>query len=155
MRFSSLASDRMILRVFDTSSLIHTLQIVPIVPWGPLSLLVVPLASVNSFHYWLVIRRSSCMFDFNSYIHMLELVLLFGSRWSARPWILSVGIQAMILWIIVTWLIHWMAVTMPESIYRSSLDGYTHTTYIMYLRYQLYFFTQVLRRPCFQSCMFL
>ena len=49
--------------------------IMPIVPWGPSSLLVVPLTSVNNFHYWLVIRRCSCMFDFSSHIHMLELVL--------------------------------------------------------------------------------
>ena len=85
--------------------------------------------SVNSLHHWLVIRRCSCMFDFNSCIRMLELVLLFGSRWSARPWILSVRIQAAILWIImiITWLIHWMAATMPESIHWSSLDGCAHT----------------------------
>ena len=33
------------------------------------------------------------------------------------------------LWIImiITWLIHWMVVTMPESIYPSSLDGCAHT----------------------------
>ena len=35
---------------------VHILYIVPIVPLGPLSLLVVPLASVNNFHHWLVIR---------------------------------------------------------------------------------------------------
>ena len=82
---------------------------------------------------------------------------LFGLRWTTRPWILSVGIQVAILWIImiITWLIHWMATTMPESTYRSSvdgcvhtldlvfmysaMDGYAHTIYIMYLRYQLYF----------------
>jgi len=54
---------------------------------------------------------------------------LFRSRWTARPWILSVRVQAVILWIImiITWLIHWMAATMPESIYRPSLDGCTHT----------------------------
>jgi len=52
--------------------------------------------SINSFHHWLVIRRCSCMFDFNSCIHMLKLVLLFGLRWSARPWIFSVWIQAAI-----------------------------------------------------------
>ena len=54
---------------------------------------------------------------------------LFGSGWSARPWILSIGIQAAILWtiMIITWLIHWMAVTMPESIHRSPLDGCAHT----------------------------
>jgi len=28
---------------------------------------------------------------------------------------------------IITWLIHWMAATMPESIHWSSLDGYAHT----------------------------
>ena len=31
--------------------------------------------SVNSFHHWLVIRICSWMFDFDSCIHMLELVL--------------------------------------------------------------------------------
>jgi len=88
----------------------------------------VPLAPVNSFHYWLVIRRCSCMFNFNSRIHMLELVLLFESRWSARPWIFSVRVHAAILWIImiIAWPIHWMAVTMPDSIHWSSLDGCAH-----------------------------
>ena len=85
VRFLSLASDRMILRVFDISSFIHTPWIVPVVPWGPLSLLVVSLASVNSFHYWLVIRRCSCMFDFRSQIHMLELVLCLGRDGAQDP----------------------------------------------------------------------
>ena len=90
--------------------------------------------SVNNFHHWLVIRRCSCMFDSNSSIRMLELVLLFGSRWSARPWIFSITIQAMILWIImiITWLIHWMVATMPESIHWSSLDGCAHTLNLDY-----------------------
>ena len=54
---------------------------------------------------------------------------LFGSRWSARPWIVSVVIQAAfcgLLWLF-TWLTYWMAATIPESIYRSSLDGCVHT----------------------------
>jgi len=53
---------------------------------------------------------------------------LFGSRWSTRPWILSVRVQAAILWIImfVTWFIYWMAATMPKSIHWSSLDGCAH-----------------------------
>ena len=61
-----------------------------LVPWGPLSLLVVSLASVNSFHHWLVIRRCSCMFDFSSHIHMLELVLCSGRDGAQDPGILSV-----------------------------------------------------------------
>jgi len=54
------------------------------------------------------------MFDFNSYIHMLELVLLFGSRWSARPWILSVRIQAAIF------------VDYHDCYMTHSLNGYDH-----------------------------
>jgi len=97
----------MILRVFDASSLIHTPRIVPIVPWGPLSLLVVPLVSVNSFHHWLVIRRCSCMFDFSSCIHMLGFVLCSSRDGAQDPGSLSVVIQVAILWMImiITWLI--------------------------------------------------
>ena len=62
---------------------VHIPWIVPIVPWGPSSLLAVPLTSVNDFHYWLVIRRCSCMFDFSSLIHMLGLVL-YSSRDGAQ-----------------------------------------------------------------------
>ena len=96
----------MILRVFDTNSLIHTPWIVPIVPWGPLSLLVVPLTSVNSFHYWLVIRRCSCMFDFSSRIRMLGLVL-FSGRIDSRPRTqLTYVWAAWIGFIIITWLVN-------------------------------------------------
>ena len=55
---------------------IHIPWIVPIVPWEPLSLLMVSLMPINKFHHWLVIRWLYCMFDFNSHIHMLELVLV-------------------------------------------------------------------------------
>ena len=96
-RYTSMTFDQKILRGVRRQVLYSRHVNCTAVPWGSLSLLVVPLASVNSFHYWLVIGRCSCMFNFNSCIRMLELVLLFRSRWSARPWILFVGIQAAIL----------------------------------------------------------
>ena len=50
-----------------------------IVPWEPLSLLVVSLIPVNGPHHWPVIRWFSSMFDFNTFLHMLGFV-----RWSGR-----------------------------------------------------------------------
>ena len=64
---------------------VHSPWIVPHVPRGPSSLLVVSLMSVNYFHYWLVIRRCSCMFDFSSLIHMLRLVLCSGQYGAQEP----------------------------------------------------------------------
>lgn len=46
--------------------------IVLIVPWEPLSLLVVSLIYVNVLHYSQVIRWFSIMFEFNTFICMLE-----------------------------------------------------------------------------------
>ena len=90
------------------------------------------------------------MFDFNFSIRMLEFVILFGSRWSARPWVLSDEIQAAgSLWITMTyymtlligWLrpylslffdpFCWMAVSIPRiSLFMYSImDGYAHATY--------------------------
>ena len=108
---------------------VHIPWIVPIVTWGPLSLLVVPLASVNSFHHWLVIRQCSCMFDFSSLIRMLELVLCSGRDGAQDPrfFLLESRLRFCGLLWLVTWLIHWMVATIPESIYRSSLDGCIHT----------------------------
>ena len=77
-KFTSLAFDWVISRVFNFSSCIHIPWIVLIVTWGPLSLLVVSLALVNSFHHWLVIKWLSSMFDINTYILMLESVLWSG-----------------------------------------------------------------------------
>ncbi len=45
-----------------------------IVPWGSLSLSVIPLASVNNSHYRLVIRRCLSMFNFRTSLHMDWLV---------------------------------------------------------------------------------
>ena len=51
--------------------IVHIPWIVPIVPWEPSSLNHLSLASVNGFHYRLVIRWCSCMFNFSSHICML------------------------------------------------------------------------------------
>ena len=93
---------------------------------------------------------------------------LFGSRWSARPWIVSVVIQAAIVdyyHYVYDSLIGWLRPYLSLFIW-SSLDGCAHTldldysvlcfgwlrpyhTYIMYLRCQLYFSAQVFRRRAF------
>lgn len=74
-KFTSLAFDKPISWVFDFSFCIHIPWIVLIVPWGPLSLLVVSLTLVNSLHHWLVIKWLSSMFDINTSIRMLESIL--------------------------------------------------------------------------------
>jgi len=86
-KFTSLAFNQVISRVFDFSSFIHIPWIVLIVPWGPLSLLVVSLALVNSSHHRLVIKKISSMFDINTSIHMLEFVLLSGRVGAQDPWL--------------------------------------------------------------------
>jgi len=77
-KFTSLAFDQVISPAFDSNSCIHIPWIVLIVPWGPLSLLVVSLGLVSSSHHWLVIKRLSSMFDVNTSIHMLWYVLWLG-----------------------------------------------------------------------------
>ena len=78
-KFTSLDFDQVIPGVFDISSFIHILWTMFPVPWEPLSLLVVYLALVNGSHHWLVIKWLLSMFDFNTFIRMLEFVL-----WSGR-----------------------------------------------------------------------
>ena len=87
-KFTSLTFDRVILRMFNFSSGIHIQWIVLIVPWGPLSLLVVSLAIVNSSHHWLVIKRLSSMFDVNTSIHILGSIL-----WSGHVWAQDLGLR--------------------------------------------------------------
>lgn len=78
-KFTSLAFDWVISRVFKFSSFIHIPRTMLLVPSEPLSLFVVPLVLVNSSHQWPVIKWLSSMFDLNTSIHMLEFVL-----WSGR-----------------------------------------------------------------------
>ena len=49
-----------------------------VVPWGSLSLLVIPLAPINSSHHWLVIRRCLSMFDSRTFFTWID--LYFGQR---------------------------------------------------------------------------
>ena len=44
-----------------------------VVPWGSLSLLVIPLAPVNSLHHWLVIRRCLSMFNSRTFFTWIDL----------------------------------------------------------------------------------
>ena len=130
--------------------------------------MVVPLASVNSFHHWLVIRRCSCMFDFSSHIRMLELVLCSGRDGAQDPRFLYFIIQAAILWIImISYMTHWLDGCDHTWVYLSILTGWLchaldldycilcygwlcpYRIYIMYLRYQLYFSMQVFQWRCF------
>jgi len=69
--------------MFKFSSCIHIQWIVLIVPWGPLSLLVVSLTLVNNLHHWLVIEWLYSMFDINTSIFMQGFV----------PWSGCVGAQ--------------------------------------------------------------
>ena len=94
---------------------------------------------------------------------------LVRSRWSARPWIVSVVIQAAILWIMI-YMTHWLDGCDHTWVYLSILTGWLRPclgsrllytilwmaapilhVYIMYLRHHLYFAPQVFRWQCFQS----
>lgn len=54
---------------------LHTLWIILMVPWEPLTLLVVSLMLVNCLHHWSVIKQFSSMLDLSTSIHILEIVL--------------------------------------------------------------------------------
>jgi len=73
-RLTSMAFDQKILcGVWDRIIYSHHVNCI-IVPWGSLSLSVIPLAIVNNSHYWLVIRRCLSMFNFRTSPHMDWLV---------------------------------------------------------------------------------
>ena len=107
------------------------------------------------------------MFNFDSHICMLELVLCLGRDGVQDPGFCLLRSR---LWFFgLLWSLHdsftgwmrpclsllidpyWMAAPIPWIwiFMYSAMDGYAHTTYIMYLRYQLYFSTQVFRRRGF------
>jgi len=67
----------MIPRVFDFSFIITFIDCT-LVPWDPLSLLVVSLIPINGPHHWSILRWFSSMFDFNIFIHILEFILRLG-----------------------------------------------------------------------------
>jgi len=49
------------------------------VPWGSLSLLVIPLALVNGSHHWPVIKRPLSMFDIEEIFTWIDLYIEWGS----------------------------------------------------------------------------
>ena len=88
--------------------------------------------SVNGFHYWLVIRRCSCIFDFSSHIHMLELVLFSGRDGAKDPGFCLIYIQVVdYLWIIImyymTHSIGWLRPYLSLLVDPYLLDGCVHT----------------------------
>lgn len=115
-RFTSLAFDRVISSVFEFSSFIQIPWIVLLVPWEPLSLLVVSLTLVNGPHNWPVIKRLSNMFNFNTSIHMLEFLLWLGHVGAQEP---GLKLQKSRLQGDVTW---WCWYT-----FLSHMDGWNHT----------------------------
>ena len=113
------------------------------------------------------------MFDFDSYIRMLELVLCSGRDGAQDPGFFL--LRSRLRFCGLLWSLHdsytgwlrpclslliapyWMAAPIPwiQIFMYSVMDGCAHTTYIMYLRYQLYFLCRfsggsVFSRPC--SC---
>ena len=102
--------------------LIHTLWIVLLVPSKPLSLLAVSLALVNGSHHWPVIKRLSSVFNFDTYIHMLEFVL-----WLGRVGALDPGLRLQKSWLRgdVTW----------SCLYTClfQMDGCDHTMSLLYV----------------------
>ena len=89
------SGDRFISMAFDRNILSGVRYQVPfshhanctVVPWRSSSLLVIPLAPVNSLHHWLVIRRCISIFDTRTSFHMDWLVFWAKIERVWRPWI--------------------------------------------------------------------
>ena len=85
-RFTSLAFDQKILRgVRHQVIYSHHVDCIA-VPWGSSSLSVIPLALVNSLHYWLVIKRCLSMFDSSSLFTWIDLYFEWRSEEIEDPW---------------------------------------------------------------------
>ena len=130
--------------------ILHTLWILLEVPWEPLTLLVVPLTLVNGLHHWPVLKKFSSMIEFNTSIHILEIVLWsvgiqdpglrlheFGLRGLVRDYIHDSLIRWLHPYLILSgWLWQYLYLYMVLSTrwlrpyHRSSsiclLDGYAH-----------------------------
>ena len=84
-RFTSMAFDRKILcGVRHWIMYSHHVNCTA-VPWGSLSLSMIPLVPVTSLHHWLVIRRCLSMFDTRTSFNMDRVVLRVNIEWVWRP----------------------------------------------------------------------
>jgi len=123
----------MIPRVFDFG-FFFTFMDCTVVPWGPLSLLVVPLVPINGPHHWPVIRWFYSIFDFDTFIRMLEFII-----WSC--WDGAQDLESCLIWlklcgvVFYSWLYTCFSyadgcdhtVGLYTYDYPSILDGYVHT----------------------------
>ena len=72
-RFTSMAFNRRILHGVQRQVLYSHHMNCTAVPWGSLSLSVIPLAIVNNLHHWLVIRWCLSMFDSRTSLTWIDL----------------------------------------------------------------------------------
>ena len=79
-RFTSMAFDRKILHGVRHQVLYSHHVNCTTVPWGPLSLSVIPLALVNGLPHWPVIKRCLSMFDFKTFLTWIDLYLEWRSN---------------------------------------------------------------------------
>ena len=73
---TSMSPDRWILSSVWPQHIYSHFLVCTLVPWFPFSLLVGDLTSVNGIHQWPVIRRWTTMFDLDTSIHIVGLVLV-------------------------------------------------------------------------------
>ena len=73
---TSMSPDRWILSIVWPQHIYSHLLVCTLVPWFPFSSSVGDLASVNDIHQWPVIRRWTAMFNLDTYIHIVGLVLV-------------------------------------------------------------------------------
>ena len=72
-RYTSMTFDRKIFRGVRRQVLYSHHVNCTAVPWGSLSLSVIPLALVNGLHHWPVIKRCLSMFDFRTFLTWIGL----------------------------------------------------------------------------------
>ena len=80
MNPTSMTFDRKILRGVRCQVLYSHHVNCTAVPWGSLSLSVIPLALVNGLHHWPVIKRCLSMFDFSAILTWIDLYLEWRSN---------------------------------------------------------------------------
>ena len=97
-RYTSMTFAQKILRGIRRQVLYSRHVTCTAVPWGSLSLLVIPLALVNGFHYWPVIKRCLSMFDIRTSFHMDRLVLWAKIEQVLKTPDLVSSIRAVIYW---------------------------------------------------------
>ena len=81
-----MSHDRWILSSVWTQHIYSHLLVCTLLPWFPFSLLVGNLTSVNGINQWSIIKLWTIMFNLNTFIHVMENILIVVCAEHLRAW---------------------------------------------------------------------